>query len=151
MKNNVNYLSTTLLLTGLLFLGCETGVDVNKSTTGNKEVKQQEPVLSGIVDKPTNQTVTSTSGQKLSIHKIFSNSAQPGYYLQVGFFKEYKPNSAFEKQLQNAGLKFTILNKNGNFHALVGAYKSYNEAHAEMSTVKSRLHKRSFVVHVLRP
>jgi len=151
MKKNVNYLSTTLLLTGLLFLGCETGVDVNKSTTNNAQVKQEEAVLSGIVDKPTNQTVTSTSGQKLSIHKIFSNSAQPGYYLQVGFFEKYKPNSTFEKQLQNAGLKFTILNKNGNFHALVGAYKSYNEAHAEMSTVQSRLHKRSFVVHVLRP
>ena len=151
MKINVNYLRTTLLLTGLLFLGCETGVDVNKSTTNNPNVKQEEPVLSGIVDKPTNQIVNSASGQKLSIHKIFSNSAQPGYYLQVGFFEKYKPNSSFEKQLQNSELKFTILNKNGNFHVLIGAYKSYNEAHSEISTVKARLHKKSFVVHVLHP
>jgi hypothetical protein len=151
MKNNVNYLTTTLLLTGLLFVGCETGVNVNKSTSNNKEIKQEEPVLSGIVDKPTQQIVHTGSGQKLSIHKIFSNSAQPGYYLQVGFFEKYQPNSAFEKRLKDAGLKFTILNKNGNFHALVGAYKSYNEAHAEMSTIKSKLHKKSFVVHVLRP
>jgi hypothetical protein len=151
MKNNVIYFKSTLLLTGLLFLGCETGVEVNKSTTQNTQVKQEEAVLSGIVDKPTSQMVTTASGQKLSVHKIFSNSAQPGYYLQVGLFKHYKPNSPFEKQLKDAGLKFTILNKNGEFHALVGAYKSYNEAHAEMSTVKSRLNKKSFVVHVLRP
>ncbi len=151
MKNNINYLRTTLILTGLLFLGCETGVDVNKSTTKNKEVKQEEAVLSGIVDKPTNQVLNNTSGQKLSIHKIFSNSAQPGYYLQVGFFEKYKPNSTFEKQLRNSGLKFTILNKNGDFYALIGAYKSYNEAHSEISTVKARLHKKSFVIHVLHP
>jgi len=151
MKNNVTHLSTTLLLTGLLFLGCETGVEVNKSTTNNKELKQQELVLSGIVDKPTKQVVTNSSGQKLSIRKLYSTSAQPGYYLQVGFFQKYKPNSAFEKQLQNTGLKFTILNKNGDFHALIGAYKSYNEARAEIPTVKSRLNKKSFVVHVLRP
>lgn len=152
MRNNIIYLRTTLLLTGFLFLGCETGVDVNKSTTNKKELKQQEePVLSGIVDKPTNQIVTNSSGQKLSIEKLYSSSAQPGYYLQVGFFQKYKPNSTFEKQLQNSGLKFTILNKNGNYHALIGAYKSYNEARAEIPTVKSRLHKKSFVVHVLRP
>jgi len=151
MKNNVNYLTATLLLTGLLFLGCETGVDVNKSSMKNTKEKQEEPVLSGIVDKPTNQIVHSKSGQKLSIEKIYSNSAQPGYYLQVGFFERYKPSSTFQKQLQHSGLKFTILNKNGNFHVLIGAYKSYNEAHAEMSTVKSRLHKRSFVVDVVRP
>jgi len=151
MKNNVNYLTSTLLLTGFLFLGCETGVDVNKSTTNNTQVKQEEAVLSGIVDKPTNQVINNTSGQKLSIHKIYSSSAQPGYYLQVGFFEKYKPNSTFEKHLQNSGLKYTILNKNGNFYALLGAYKSYNEAHAHISTVKAKLHKKSFVVHVLRP
>ena len=151
MKNNVNYLRTTLLLTGLLFLGCETGVDVNKSTTNKADVKQEEPVLSGIVDKPTTQVVNSSSGQKHSIHKIYSSSAQPGYYLQVGFFEKYKPNSSFEKQLQNSDLKYTILNKNGDFYALIGAYKSYNEAHAKISTVKARLHKNSFVVHLLHP
>jgi len=151
MRNNVNYLTATLIVTGLLFLGCETGVDVNKSSTKNTKEKQEEPVLSGIVDKPTNQIIHSKSGKQLSIEKIYSNAAQPGYYLQVGFFERYKPSSSFEKQLHHSGFKFTILNKNGNFHVLVGPYKSYNEAHAKMSTVNSRLHKRSFVVHVVHP
>jgi len=151
MKKNVNYVKTTLLLTGILFLGCETGVDVNKSTTTNRQEQQEEAVLSGIVDKPTTQTVTTTSGKKLSIHRIFSNSAQPGYYLQVGFFEQYKPNDSFEKSLQHTGLKYIILNKNGNYHALVGAYKSYNEAHAHMHSVNVKLHKKSFVVHILHP
>ncbi|SFV70955.1 hypothetical protein MNB_SV-13-625 [hydrothermal vent metagenome] len=151
MKKNINYLRTTLILTGLLFLGCETGVDVNKSTTNHKEVKQEEAVLSGIVDKPMNQVISNSSGQKLSIKKIYSSSAQPGYYLQVGFFERYKPNSAFEKKLHNSGLKFTILDKNEDFYVLVGAYKSYNEAHSKIHMVNSRLHKKSFVVHLLRP
>ena len=151
MKNNVNYLRTTLLLTSLLFLGCETGVDVNKSTTNKTDVKQEEAVLSGIVDKPTNQLVNSPSGKKHSIHKIYSNSAQPGYYLQVGFFEKYKPNSSFEKQLKSSELHYTILNKNGDFYVLIGAYKSYNEAHQKISMVKTRLHKNSFVIHVLHP
>jgi len=151
MKNNMNHLKTTLLITGLLFLGCETGVDANRPATNMQSQNQEEAVLSGIIDKPHNQVVTSTSGQKLSIKKLYSNSAQPGYYLQVGFFERYKPNTTFEQQLQNSNLKYTILNKNGNYYALVGAYKSYNQAHAEMSTIKARLHKKSFVVHVLRP
>jgi hypothetical protein len=151
MKNNINYLKATLLLTGLLFLGCETGVDVNKPATNTESQNQEAPVLSGIIDKPHNQVITSQSGQKLSIKKLYSSSAQPGYYLQVGFFERYKPNTTFERQLQNSNLKYTILNKNGDYYALIGAYKSYNQAHSEISTVKARLHKNSFVVHVLRP
>jgi hypothetical protein len=151
MKNNINYLKPTLLLTGLLFLGCETGVDVNRPIVNSQSQNQEEAVLSGIIDKPHNQLVTNTSGQKLSIRKLYSTSAQPGYYLQVGFFEKYKPNTTFEQQLQKSNLDYTILNKNGNYYALVGAYKSYNKAHAEMSIIKSKLHKKSFVVHVVRP
>ena len=151
MENNIKYLKQTLLLTGLLFLGCETGVDVNKPTTNTQSQNQEEAVLSGIIDKPHNQVVRSASGKELSIRKLYSNSAQPGYYLQVGFFEKYKPNTSFEQQLQNSNLEYTILNKNGNYYALVGAYKSYNQAHAEMSTIKTKLHKKSFVVHILRP
>ena len=151
MKKNINYLKATLFLTGLLFLGCETGVDVNRKATSSQSQNQDEAVLSGIIDIPHNQVITSPSGQKLSITKIYSSSAQPGYYLQVGFFEQYKPNTSFEKQLQNSNLSYTILNKNGNYHALIGAYKSYNQAHNQMSTIKAKLHKKSFVVHVLRP
>ena len=151
MRNNTNYLKSTLLVTGLLFLGCETGVDVNKPTSNKQSQNQEEPLLSGIIDKPHNQMVTTSSGQKLSIKKLYSNSAQPGYYLQVGFFERYKPNTTFERALQHSNLNYTILNKNGDYYALIGAYKSYNEAHSHMDTVRAKLHKKSFVVHVLRP
>jgi len=151
MNNTTTYFKTMFLLTGLLFIGCETGVDVNKSTTNDYNKKQEEPVLSGIIDKPHTQIVTTTSGAKQSIKKIYSNSAQPGYYLQIGFFEKYKPDTTFEKELQNTNLEYSILNKNGNYYALIGAYKSYNQAHSKISTINSKLHKKSFVVHVLRP
>ncbi len=150
MKNKIGYLQTTLLITGLLFMGCETGVDVSKRTTKSNQL-EEESVLSGIVDKPTAQIITTKSGKKFSVHKIYSNSAQPGYYLQVAFFEEYKPNSRFENQLQHSGFKYTILNKNDNYYALIGAYKSYNEAHSHIGSVKAKLHKDSFVIHILRP
>ncbi len=151
MKKNLNYLKSTLLLTGLLFLGCETGVDVNKGSTKDSGMGHDGAILSGIVDKPTNQVVTTKYGKKLSVHEIYSNSAQPGYYLQVAFFEVYKPNSRFEQQLKHSGLKYTILNKYNRYYALVGAYKSYNEAHSHIHSVNAKLHKKSFVVHVLRP
>jgi septal ring-binding cell division protein DamX len=146
MKTNINYLKTTLIVSTLFFIGCETGVTHKSSNT-----MAQETTQSGIVDKPTHQTITTSKGTKVSFKKIFSNSAQPGFYLQVGFFEEYKPNATFINQLKSSGFKYTVLQKNGNFHALIGAYKSYNEAKSNTSTVKSRLDKQAFVVEVLRP
>ena len=146
MKINTNYLKTTLVISTLFFIGCETGVRHKSNNTTVQETTQ-----SGIVDKPTHQTITTAQGTKVAFKRIFSNSAQPGFYLQVGFFQKYEPNDSFIKQLKESGLKYTVLQKNGNFHALVGAYKSYNEAKSNTSTVKSRLHKQGFVVEVLRP
>jgi len=154
MKNRKTYTTAILMSTALLFLGCETGVKSNKS------LPVQETEASGIIDKHSKMSVPSgivdkttvmSAGHKVKRKRIFSNSGQPGYYLQVGFFEQYKPNQSFTHQIQRTGLKFTILNKNGNYHALVGPYKSYNQAHAQMHRVNSLLHKSSFVVEVLRP
>jgi hypothetical protein len=146
MKQNTNYLNSTLVIAGLLFIGCETGVKQNRTTAIVEEVAP-----SGIVDKPTHQIVTTLKGTKVALRKIFSKSAQPGYYLQVGFFKHYKANSLFTKQLDQSGLNYTVLQKNGHFYALIGAYKSYNEAKAETSNINTKLNKKAFVVQVLRP
>ena len=146
MKNNKPYTKALILLAGLLFLGCETGTQVNKTVTK----AQEEPVLSGIVDKPLNNVVTNASREKVSLGKIYSKSAQPGYYLQVGFFGKYKPNMAFMNKLKGLGVNYTVLNKNGDHYALVGAYKSYNQAKDQIHSVKS-VSKKSFVIQVLRP
>ena len=148
MKQNINYFKATIVLTSLLFLGCETGVKQNRGTT---TTVTQESVQSGIVDKPTHQMITTQKGTKVALRKIFSNSAQPGYYLQIGYFQHYKPNSAFTKELDKSELNYTILQKNGHFYALIGAYKSYHEAKLQTSTVNSKLNKKAFVVQVLRP
>ena len=146
MKTDTHYLKATLIVSTLFFIGCETGVRHKSSSTAVQETTQ-----SGIVDKPTHKTITTSNGTKVAFKRIFSNSAQPGFYLQVGFFHEYKSDTTFTNQLKQSGLKYTILQKNGNFHALIGAYKSYNEARSNTSTVKSHLHKQPFVVEVLRP
>jgi len=148
MKQNTIYFKTTLLITGLLLIGCETGVKQNRGTTTTVTT---DNLQSGIVDKPTHQMITTQKGTKVALRKIFSSSAQPGYYLQVGYFQHYKADSTFTKQLEQSGLNYTILQKNGHFYALIGAYKSYNEAKAQTSTVNSKLHKKAFVVQVLRP
>jgi cell division protein FtsN len=154
MKNRTTYITATLMATSLLFLGCETGVKSSQS------IPAQQTEASGIVDKHTKMSVPSgivdqtsivTSGHTVKRKRIFSNSAQPGYYLQVGFFEQYKPNKTFTSQIERTGLNYIILNKDGNHHALVGPYKSYNQAHAQMHRVKTLLHKSSFVVEVLRP
>ncbi len=147
MKKNIYCLRITLICTAIAFLtACETGVK-NKST-------ESTIAPSGIVDKGSNGyvgTQQKASSTKASSRKIFSNSATPGYYLQVGYFGKAKPDSSFMKRLNNSNLNYTVLDKNGDYYALVGAYKSYNQAKSKMSAVKSSLSYQAFVVQVLRP
>ncbi|CAA6811218.1 MAG: Unknown protein [uncultured Sulfurovum sp.] len=142
-----------LLFTSMvvLFVGCETGVK-------NKEVSN-EPVLSGIVDRTDLGTqrlpsVINKSEQKAngtSSNKIFSKSAQPGFYLQMAVFAKNKPTKAFLKPLDSSIFPYIVLNKYNKDYVLIGAYKSYNEAKSKAPSVKARLGKQTFVVQVLRP
>lgn len=135
----------------VLFLGCETGVQ-NKS-------KNNEPVLSGIVDRSDLETkrlpsVINKSQQKgssSSSNKIFSKSAQPGFYLQMAVFAKNRPSKAYLKPLDKTSLPYIVLNKYNKDYVLIGAYKSYNEAKSKIALVKSKLGKQTFVVQVLRP
>ena len=145
MKKNIYYLKLTILFTAITFLmGCETGVR-NKG-------EKTTVAPSGIVDKGSNGYVGSqkTSGN-IKTPKIFSNSATPGYYLQVGYFAQAKPNHSFMKRLNNSSFNHTIVDKNGDHYALVGAYYSYNQAKNKTSAVRSALNNRAFIVQVLRP
>ena len=150
---------TALITVTLLFLlGCETGVNNKATQTQNeslsgivdhsasrKNVYQLEPA-SGIVDK-----AHSATSEKGSTNKIFSKSAQPGFYLQVAVFEKYRPSKAFLAPIKRSSFHYIVLNKYNKDYVLVGAYKSYNEAHSHIKSVKKYLHKDSFVVQVLRP
>jgi len=146
MKKNTYCLKITLICTAIAFLtGCETGVK-NKST-------ESTIPPSGIVDKGSNGYYVGSQqkASSASSKRIFSNSATPGYYLQVGFFKQAKPNRSFINRLNRSGFNYTVLDKNGNFYALIGPYRSHNHAKAKERAVKSSLHIQAFVVQVLRP
>jgi len=163
-----------LLTSALIFMvGCETGVQ-------NKTHKIVE-VPSGIVDKrdvraldsstfasrthATNKTVatrtptTATaykgmihkSSSKAGVHRIYSKSAQPGFYLQYALFEKYRPNKSFLKPLNRSKYNYIVLNKSNRDYVLIGPYKSYKEAHKRISRVKKHFHKQTFVVEVLRP
>ena len=148
MKKHSYYLKRTSLLTAIVFLmGCETGVK-NKPT---QNVEAESGIVNNSQIDADNQTTYFAQKSTSSIKKIFSNSGTPGYYLQVGFFKHQKPNSTFIDRLKSSNLNYTILEKGGNYHALIGAYISYNQAKSRESTVKSVLKQDSFVVQVLRP
>jgi hypothetical protein len=147
MKKNRHNLTATLLVTAMFFTtACETGIK-------NKKTEQLE-APSGIVDKLDNNCYTSNSNglvKKSLVKRIFSKSATPGYYLQVGFFQNYKPNATFMSRINHSGMPYTILLKNGNYHALVGPYTSYNQAKSKKSDIRESLTKEPFVVEVLRP
>jgi len=135
-------LFATLLL---MLVGCETGAK-NKA----QEIKE---VPSGIVDRD-DEVATATyskSSNKASSNKIFSKSAQPGYYLQFAVFHKNEPNQQFLQPLDNAPFGYILLTHRNKHHVLIGPYKSYNEAKGNISAVQSNLHKKTFVVQVLRP
>ncbi len=139
----------TLLLTLTLFLllGCETGVK-------NKAVINDDGLSSGIVNRENGANAYTSSQQKaghISVQKIFSTSAQPGFYLQMAIFEKYRPTKAFLKPLDHSKFNYIVLNKYNKDYVLIGAYKSYNEAKHQIKAVKSALGKETFVVQVLRP
>ncbi len=150
---------TALMTITLLFLfGCETGqsnktkptqgesisgiVDHSATSKNSSQVEAQ----SGIVDKKYSQ-----SSQKMSSKKIFSKSAQPGFYLQIAVFEKYRPNKAFLAPIEHSPFNYIVLNKYNKDYVLIGPYKSHNEAHSHIANIKKYLHKNSFVVQVLRP
>ncbi len=138
------YLLMTTLLFGLL--ACETGVK-------NQE-KKREPLLSGIVERidvPTTQKSSKQRTTQKSSNKIFSKSAQPGYYLQVAVFAKNRPSKAFLRPLDNSVFPYIVLNKFNKDYVLIGPYISYNAAKSKVKAVKKSLGKETFVVQVLRP
>ena len=142
MKKIVLSLSALLLL-----IGCETGV---KNQT--KEIKE---VPSGIVDRDESVRETSYSYQKSSnkrtSNKIFSKSAQPGYYLQVAVFQKNEPNNNFLRPLNESEFGYIVLTHYHKHYVLIGPYFSYSEAKEQIGAVNSSIGKRTFVVQVLRP
>ncbi len=130
-----------LSITLLMLLACETGV--KNESTSNK------PVMSGIVER-TYMPSTNKSN-KSSAKKIFSKSAQPGFYLQMAVFEKHRPNKNFLKPLDSSPFNYIVLNKYNTDYVLIGPYKSYNGARTKVASVKSRLKKQTFVVQVLRP
>ena len=146
---------TTLMTITLLFLlGCETGV-------GNKAKKVQNESISGIVDhsasgqnasqnEPASGIVDKTA-QKGGSKRIFSKSAQPGFYLQYAVFEKYRPSKSFLAPIERSSFNYIVLNKYNRDYVLIGPYKSHNEAQSHIKSVKKYLHKQSFVIEVLRP
>jgi len=149
------YLYKTVLLTAIVvFTACETGLK-NKSTTNDMNNKAP---ASGIIKEKTGTNIYSkTTGEKSSeIKKIFSNSAIPGYYIQVGHFEDKKPDSNFINKMKRSGLAYDIVEKyqNGraNYYALIGPYRSYNEAKRVEDKGRAKsISYGTFIVETVRP
>jgi len=150
----MNLDKTLLLAMIVLFTGCETGLK-NKTATNDMNNKATS---SGIIEDKTgtNTYSKSTNGKSSEIRKIFSNSAVPGYYIQVGHFEDKKPDSSFINKMKRTGLRYDIVEKYENgrdvYYALMGPYRSYNEAKEveDRGKVKS-VSYGSFIIETVRP
>jgi hypothetical protein len=89
------------------------------------------------------------------IKKLFSNSTTPGYYIQVGYFENREPNSEFINRMKYSQLSYTIMKKyshgKNNYYALIGPYRSYNQAHEMVGSAKEFVTTSAFIVNVVRP
>ena len=145
---------TLLLATIIFFTGCETGLK-NKSATN--DMNNKGPASGIIKDKTGTNTYSKTKGNKSSeIRKIFSKSAIPGYYIQVGHFKDKKPDSTFINKIKQTRLPYDIVEKyqddRANYYALIGPYRSYNEAKGIEDKGRTRsVSYGTFVVEIVRP
>jgi hypothetical protein len=146
-------LRITLLLTGLVILiGCETGMS-NKGTTKTTTTNSVE---SGIVSKGSASAnykphITTSS----EIKKIYSKSGTPGYYIQVGYFKNHKPNDEFINRIKYAELPYALIKKykdsQANYYTLVGPYRSYTQAMDIIGSAKEYVTPTAFIIKLARP
>jgi len=138
-----------LLLGSLIMLmGCETGVSNKKH--------QANAFQEGTASTSSSATAHKPAGTSAShIKKIFSKSGTPGYYIQVGYFKSEKPSSDFVNLMKQEQLPYKLLKKfeNGEprYHALIGPYRSYNEANRMKNGTAKHLTHNSFIVQLARP
>ncbi len=150
----MNLDKTLLLAMIVLFTGCETGLK-NKSTTNDMANKES---ASGIIKDKTGKNTYSKSsnGKSSEIRKIFSKSAIPGYYIQVGHFEDKKPDSSFINKMKHTGLPYDIVEKyqdgKANYYALIGPYRSYNEAKGVEDRGRAKsISYGTFIVEAVRP
>jgi len=146
-------LKITLLLTGLIVLmGCETGMS-NKGTTKTTKTDSAE---SGIISKGSASANYKPHIPKSSeIKKIYSKSGTPGYYIQVGYFKNHTPNDEFVNRIRYAELPYAIIKKYKDsqvyYYALVGPYRSYTQAMDIIGSAKEYVTPTAFIVKLARP
>ncbi len=134
------------LTTALIFMGCETGVQ-NKKTT---DKKIEDSGKSGIV-VDNKRSYKPYIPKNSEIKKIFSNSGTPGYYIQVGYFKERKPTNEFLNRMKFSQLPYILLKKGTGEYALVGPYVSYNKANEILGSAKDFVTSSAFIVKLVRP
>jgi cell division protein FtsN len=142
-----NIIKGTILLGSLsFFIGCETGVSNKHDKTPFRATESSSHTVS--YSKP----ITAKTSK---IEKIFSKSGTPGYYLQVGYFKSEKPSTTLKDKAHKANLPYTLIKKyeggEPRYYALVGPYRSYNQANAVKSRVRTHLTPSAFVTEVVRP
>ncbi len=135
---------TMLLAIALIFMGCETGVKNKKST--DKKIEESEK--SGIVvDEKRGKYIPKSS----EIKKIFSNSGTPGYYIQVGYFKDRKPTREFLNRMKFSQLPYILLKKGQGEYALIGPYISYNKADEILGSARDFVTSSAFIIKLVRP
>ncbi|MBD3793334.1 MAG: SPOR domain-containing protein [Campylobacterales bacterium] len=134
------------ILTLVLWTGCETGL---KNKTAQSDMKNAATTTTF-----TPTTTTTVTQKASSSNRIFSNSATPGYYIQVGYFTTKTPDSTFLNRVKATKLPYTILEKYDGktpyYHTLIGPYTSYNQADAAKPKTQS-ITPNGFVVNVVRP
>jgi len=148
----MNKLKGTLIFATLFTLiGCETGMK-NKGTT---DIKVEKETQSGIISKGSAQNYKPTIPPSSKIKKIYSKSAIPGYYIQVGYFKDRKPNDEFLNRIEYAQLPYKIVKKYKDgqtyYYALIGPYISYAKAMEIIGSAKEFVTPSAFIVKVEHP
>jgi hypothetical protein len=141
-----------MLTTVLVFMGCETGMK-NKVSDNKTNIKSTD---SGIVTAKGSKAYNKPYIPKSSeIRKIYSKSGVPGYYIQVGYFKEKKPTQEFINRMEFSELPYRLIKKYNSSgvgkYALIGPYISYNKAREIVVSAKEFVTPKAFIVKLVRP
>jgi len=140
-----------LLSTLLIITGCETGVK-NKISSSSSYNDSTE---SGIVSKGSKTYSKPYSPKSSEIRKIYSTSGIPGYYIQVGYFKEHQPTGEFINRMEFSQLPYKLLKKyNLTFccaESCTGGYISYLFTKKPGMSAKDFVTSKAFIVKLVRP
>lgn len=110
-----------------------------------------EKTAPAVVEKPA-PAVVEKKPVKVRETKILKASSTSSYFIQVGSFSKYEPDTKFLKSITDKGYKYQYYKVSNNAQSinkvLVGPFNSEKDARSALRTIRSSIESGAFLIKI---